>query len=174
MCVPTYHPLHPQDRPADVCRQIESDVEPAIIIAADTIIVSHFGAIIENPLSFADHYAMLKSLRDSEPHKVCTSITVMSPTEDGLAPGYHMESHTEETIVKFDKQVTDELIESYVKTGEGRDKAGGYAIQGLGAILIESIEGSYDNVVGLPLRGLLRCIEAVMIPDKDPEEDLEE
>jgi septum formation protein len=70
-----------------------------------------------------------------------------------------------ETIVKFDKTVTDDLIEAYVKTGEGADKAGGYGIQGLGTILIESINGSFDNVVGLPLRGTLRIIEQVLFPD---------
>ena len=62
--------------------------------------------------------------------------------------------------------VTDELILAYVKTREGVDKAGGYGIQGMGSILIEKIEGTHDNVVGLPLRATLRSIEKVMTHDE--------
>jgi len=54
-----------------------------------------------------------------------------------------------------------------VKTREGADKAGGYGIQGTGAILVERIEGSFDNVVGLPLRTTLRLIEKVMQKAED-------
>jgi septum formation protein len=65
--------------------------------------------------------------------------------------------------------VTDELILAYVRTREGVDKAGGYGIQGIGSVLVERIEGSYDNVVGLPLRATLQLIEKIMTPE---EEDL--
>ncbi|RVD86977.1 uncharacterized protein DFL_005227 [Arthrobotrys flagrans] len=145
-------------------QEIDSDDEPTLVIAADTIICSYLGGIIEKPLSYQDHIDMLKQLRDSEPHKVITAVCAMSPLSDGRAPGYAMDTHVEETVVKFDKNVTDELIESYVRTGEGADKAGGYGIQGLGTILVESVNGSYDNVVGLPLRGTLKAIENVIFP----------
>ena len=64
-------------------------------------------------------------------------------------------------------QVTDDLLLAYVRTREGVDKAGGYAIQGIGSILIERIEGSFDNVVGLPLRTSLQLIEKTMTPEAD-------
>src|SRR3954447_1944162 len=125
--------------------QIDTEPEPELVIAADTIIVSHLGTIIEKPLSVTDHISMLKSLRDSEVHKVFTAIAVMRPLQDGRHPGYLLETHVEETEVRFDKMVTDELIEAYVRTGEGADKAGGYGLQGLGSIMVEGISGTWDN-----------------------------
>lgn len=70
--------------------------------------------------------------------------------------------------------VTNELITAYVKTREGADKAGGYGIQGIGSILVERIEGDYNNVVGLPLRATLQLIEKIMNPSDDDEEEEEE
>ncbi|RPB20816.1 septum formation protein, partial [Terfezia boudieri ATCC MYA-4762] len=136
--------------------------EPGVVIAADTVIVDKDGRVLEKPKSREDHLGMLKALRDCGGHQVLTAIVAMAPREDCVHPGYTLASHVEETLVKFDQLVTDDLIESYVNTREGVDKAGGYAIQGLGSILIERIEGSYDNVVGLPLRATLRVIEKVM------------
>jgi septum formation protein len=72
------------------------------------------------------------------------------------------------------KVVTDELIQAYVRTREGVDKAGGYGIQGIGSILVERIEGTHDNVVGLPLRATLRLIEKVMMKDEDDDEEDED
>ena len=68
--------------------------------------------------------------------------------------------------------VTDELVLAYVRTRDGNDKAGGYGIQTVGSILIEGIDGSYDNVVGLPLRALLKVIEKVMEPEEELDDDL--
>lgn len=76
--------------------------EPAIIIAADTIIVSHTGRILEKPRGELDHINMLKMLRDQREHKVMTAIAVMRPLESAIDPGYRMETHVEETTVKFD------------------------------------------------------------------------
>ena len=61
-----------------------------------------------------------------------------------------------------------------MQTREGSDKAGGYAIQGAGSVLIEKIDGSYDNVVGLPMRSTLKLIEKVMAGEDLDMEDEEE
>ncbi|KAF2476134.1 Maf-domain-containing protein [Lindgomyces ingoldianus] len=145
--------------------------EPALIIAADTIVVSHGGSILEKPKSEVDHIQMLTMLRDEGLHKVCTAVAVMTPLESAKDPGYALETHVEETAVKFDPSVTDELILAYVKTRDGADKAGGYGIQTAGSILVERIEGSYDNVVGMPLRSTLKLIEKVMLPEEDPDDE---
>lgn len=112
---------------------------------------------------------MLKMLRDEGWHKVYTAVVCMAPLESAMDPGYTMESHVEETSVKFDSNVTDELILSYVRTREGVDKAGGYGIQGIGSILVESIKGTFDNVVGLPLRATLQLIEKVIVEPAVPD-----
>jgi septum formation protein len=132
-----------------------------MLIAADTVVVSPSGEILEKPRSEAHHIAVLKGLRDAVKHSVVTAVTIMAPLETPRDPGYALESHVEETAVYFDKDVTDDMILAYVKTREGADKAGGYGIQGIGAILVEKIEGSFENVVGLPLRATLRLLEKV-------------
>ncbi|KAB8213211.1 Maf-like protein-domain-containing protein [Aspergillus novoparasiticus] len=160
----------------------EEKGEPALILAADTIVVdSATGTILEKPRSEAQHLAMLKSLRDNRDHKVFTAMAAMAPLVSARQPGYALETALEETRVRFDGEVTDELILAYVRTREGADKAGGYGLQGLGSILVESIEGSWDNVVGLPLKSALKLIEKVVEKADDDdrlsgglEEDVEE
>jgi len=61
------------------------------------------------------------------------------------------------------------LLIAYVKTREGADKAGGYGIQGIGSILVERIEGDYNNVVGLPLRATVQMMEKIMNPIDEAE-----
>ncbi|KAK5719210.1 hypothetical protein LTR15_007733 [Elasticomyces elasticus] len=139
--------------------------EPALVIAADTVVSTHSGQILEKPRSEAQHIATLKMLRDGNSgwHKVYTAVVCMAPLDSLADPGYAMETHVEETAVKFDQNVTDDLIVAYVKTREGADKAGGYGIQGMGSILVEKIDGVFDNVVGLPLRATLMLIEKCVV-----------
>ncbi|CAK7198554.1 hypothetical protein SEUCBS139899_001217 [Sporothrix eucalyptigena] len=148
--------------------------DPELVIAADTVIVTRAGRILEKPRSAADHNQMLRHLRDTNTHRVLTAVCVLSPRRDAAHPGYSIASHTEETQVVFAKQsdgLTDSVIDSYVRTREGADKAGGYALQGTGGlILVERIEGSMDNVIGLPVRRCLQLAEKVIFQQNEEEE----
>lgn len=77
--------------------------EPAIIIAADTVVVNTLGQILEKPRSEREHIAVLKGLRDTVYHKVYTAVVCMAPLASAVDPGYTIETHVEETVVKFDQ-----------------------------------------------------------------------
>ncbi len=91
---------------------------------------------------------------------------MLAPKHDASHPGYEIAAHTEETKVFFVTEsdgLPDSVIESYVRTREGADKAGGYAVQGVGGlVLVEKVEGSVDNVIGLPVRKCLQLAEKVV------------
>lgn len=151
--------------------------DPGLVLAADTVIVTRDGRILEKPRNEADHIRMLKHLRDTRMHRVLTAVTALSPREDARTPGYDIANHTEETKVYFspeDDGLPDDVIEAYVKTREGVGKAGGYGIQGVaGLLLIEKIDGSMDNVIGLPVRKALALAEKVIFC-QDEEEVVDE
>ncbi|KAG5657578.1 hypothetical protein KAF25_006142 [Fusarium avenaceum] len=153
---------------------LKSIPDPDLVIAADTVIATKDGQILEKPRSEADHIRMLKHLRDQRMHKVLTAIVVLAPREDARHPGYSLETYTEETKVYFlteDEGLPDDVIEAYVRTREGADKAGGYGLQGIGGmLLVEKIEGSVDNVIGLPVRKCMAMAEKVIFRQ---EEDFE-
>jgi septum formation protein len=117
-----------------------------IIIGADTV-VFHGGEILGKPGGAGEAALMLRNL-SGKPHMVYTGVSVLNPDT-----GECLTRH-EETTVWF-RELDDETIEAYVGTGEPLDKAGAYGIQGKGGALVERIEGSYSNVVGLPM-GLVR------------------
>ena len=116
-------------------------IKKQVILCADTVVVVE-GEVLGKPKDMADGCNMLLRLSDRE-HQVFTSVSV------GNKAGALL-SFFVETRVKFRKLGIEES-ESYWQSGEPLDKAGGYGIQGLGAIFVESIVGSYSNVVGLPL-----------------------
>lgn len=146
--------------------RLASIPDPDVVIAADTIIVTRDGVVLEKPRSEQDHARMLRHLRDTRAHRVLTAVCVLAPREDARHPGYELAMHTEETKVYFAQEgdgLPDDVIDAYVKTREGVDKAGGYAVQGIGGmVLVERLEGSVDNVVGLPVRKCLQLAEKVV------------
>lgn len=120
-----------------------------VVIGADTLVVLD-GVIIGKPRDAADARRILKSLCGRR-HRVITGVAVAGP-----AGKLFQEAAV--SCVDF-KTAADEEIAGYVRTGEPLDKAGAYAIQGKGAFLVHAYEGSYSNIVGLPLetlRNLLR------------------
>jgi septum formation protein len=117
----------------------------SIIIAADTIGVID-GQIIGKPAR-ADDAGYMLWLLSGKTHTVITAFTLLD-TESKQEL-----TRTAKTEVTF-RNLSLAEIEAYVKTGEGQDKAGAYAIQGRGAIFIKEIKGEYTNVVGLPLAAL--------------------
>ena len=112
------------------------------VIGADTIVLIH-GTILGKPGSRREARLMLKNL-SGQIHQVLTGYSICCRSKKRNF------SETIKTDVLF-KNLTDEEIEWYVHTKEPFDKAGAYAIQGLGTFLVKSINGSYTNVVGLPV-----------------------
>lgn len=114
-----------------------------IVIGADTI-VEIDGRILGKPGNRQEAVDML-SLLSGRQHRVYTGVSVFY--------GESHESFVCRTLVNF-APLSREIIESYVDTGEPMDKAGAYGIQGRGAVLVETIEGDYFNVMGLPISSL--------------------
>ncbi len=120
----------------------------AVIVAADTAVVDGT-RILGKPLNAEHAAAMLRSLSDRT-HEVMTGVCLRFPDRTIC---FHIE-----TRVTF-RSLSDREIANYVATGEPLDKAGAYAIQGGAAKMIRRIEGSYSNVVGLPLCEVIEKLE---------------
>ncbi|HEY8497868.1 MAG TPA: Maf family protein [Limnochordales bacterium] len=121
-----------------------------VVIGADTVVVLD-GEILGKPRDAAEARQMLARL-SGRTHQVWTGVAVVH-----LASG-RSEVACERTDVTFRPLSADE-VERYVQLGEGMDKAGGYAVQGVGAVFVQRVEGCYYNVVGLPLARLSRMLE---------------
>jgi septum formation protein len=118
---------------------------PALAIAADTV-VAVAGAVLGKPRDREDARRMLRIL-SGRTHEVMTAVAVRSLPEETVA------CERAVSRVTF-AALSDQEIDWYAATDEGLDKAGAYALQGIGALIIESIDGSYTNVIGLPLERL--------------------
>ena len=124
-----------------------------VVLAADTV-VELDGEILTKPVDESQGVWMLQRLSDRE-HHVISGVCV---AESSGEPDAVMVS----TAVKF-STITPEIARRYWHSGEPQGKAGGYAIQGIGAQFVESIVGSYSNVVGLPLFETSRLLESAKI-----------
>jgi septum formation protein len=126
-------------------RVVASKHKNTVVIAADTFIVFR-GKIMGKPGTEAEARKMLMML-SGKSHSVITGFTILDTDENKIL------TKSVETVVHI-KNLTSGEIEAYVKSGEPLDKAGAYAIQGLGSVIVERIEGDYFNVIGLPLSAL--------------------
>ena len=122
----------------------------AIVIGADTFIALG-NEVLGKPQNESDAIAMLQRLSGNS-HSVITGLTIIDSSSDKTI------SEAVETKVYF-KKLSNAEIQAYVSSGEPMGKAGSYAIQGLGSIFIEKIEGDYFNVKGLPLSNLVEKLK---------------
>lgn len=126
---------------------------PAVILAADTVVIDD-GVILGKPADPNEARQMLRQLRDRA-HRVCTAITLHR-----LGDGGQQVTRMTCTEVLM-RAYSDAEIEAYIATGDPFDKAGGYAIQHPEFSPVAQIDGSYSNVVGLPLETLRAALEAI-------------
>jgi septum formation protein len=131
--------------------EAESLAPQAIILGADTTVVVD-GEILGKPRDDGEVAAMLRKLSGKR-HNVLTGIS--------LRQGAYEVGRVETTEVVF-RELSGEEVEWYVASGEGRDKAGAYAIQGRAARFIPRIDGSYSNVVGLPIAAVAELMRSLL------------
>lgn len=117
-----------------------SDHPQAIVLGADTIVYQH-GKVLGKPRDVQEAQDMLASLA-GDWHQVYTGVCVLSPQGEDV--------RLDVSRVQF-VPLSPSTIAAYVRTGEPMDKAGAYALQGKGGMFVQRIEGSYSNVIGLPM-----------------------
>ena len=143
--------INPQDAAVLTATKKASAVaegnKEAVVIGADTIVVCN-SKILGKPKNEEHAKEMLRMLSGIE-HEVITGVC--------LIKGEKIKSFAKVSKVRF-YELTDAEIENYVATKECMDKAGAYGIQGLGCTLVESIEGDYFNIVGLPVAAVVKEI----------------
>lgn len=135
---------------SSVAAEIKSENREAIVIGADTIVVSD-GNILTKPKDEEDAKKMLSALSNRW-HSVLTGVTVMN-TKTAKSESFYVE--TKVHFIELDI----EMVDNYVKTGEPMDKAGAYGIQGMGGLFVDKIDGDFSNVVGLPMCKLAQVLK---------------
>ncbi|KAG1894124.1 Maf Ham1 [Suillus fuscotomentosus] len=152
------------------------DDPPDLVIGADTVVFTHAlpstsiemetgvrQELLEKPSSKEDNMRMLMDLNGS----VCEVVTGVSLVYPILsAPGYEIKSIDERTLVFFGDN-PDHLLKAYVDSEEGLDRAGGFAVQGRGNLLICKIDGDFYNVMGFPGASFFKLLEILVEEDED-------
>jgi len=155
------------------------DDPPDLVIGADTVVLTHAQPLtsetsysvlphinqelLEKPTSKADNLRMLLDMNGG----VCEVVTGVSIVYPVLtSPGYDIKSIDERSLVYFSDNPR-HLLEAYVNNGEGIDRAGGFAIQGQGGILVRKIEGDYHNVVGFPAASFFKLLDLTVEENED-------
>jgi septum formation protein len=163
-------PVLPGDTPASFLQRVVEDKITAVLaaltpgelyscaLAADTIVLID-GEILGKPVDSAAAVRLLSKLV-GRTHEVQTRYALSGP---GLRP-LRRTVCSQVTL----RSATVEEITRYAETGEGLDKAGAYAVQGMGTFLVESIQGSYTNVVGLPACELVRDLKDLGVLPRFP------
>jgi len=148
-------------RKAQSVAELEED---AVVIGADTV-VELDGEILGKPLGADGAREMLTRLA-GRTHRLLTGLAVVDST------GRSSYSGIEETFVHM-RPLSASAIEAYVASGEPLDKSGSYELQGLGATIIDRIDGDFSNVVGLPMAHLARALTqfGVTLLDTERKED---
>jgi septum formation protein len=140
---------------------VRASYPDALILAADTV-VARGRRILPKPMT-ADEARGCLALLSGARHRVYGGVAL-------LDPGGRMRIRVVTTTVAFKRLSRDE-IEWYIASGEWRDKAGGYGIQGRAALFVRQVIGSYSNVVGLPLHETAALLAgAGLVPDRKPRE----
>jgi septum formation protein len=144
---PEYEELgsDPVELAAGKARSVDGGEQP--VLGVDTEVVVD-GEALGKPADASEAEAMLERL-SGRTHEVVSGLCLRTPAWEEL--------HSETTLVTF-RALTARDLAHYVGSGEWQERAGGYAIQGLGASLLERLEGDYLNVVGLPASLLVRLL----------------
>ena len=132
--------------------EVGKEVKDRWILGADTIVLID-GEVLGKPRNEKEAYSMLKKLSGKR-HAVMTGFFIYHPENN------QSEGDVVESLVKI-KNLDEKEIKGYIKTGEPFDKAGGYAVQGIGMFMIEEIVGSYTNVIGLPVCEVIEALRRV-------------
>ena len=153
----SYCSRNAREKAHDVFRKSPSACKGAVVVAADTIVVSPDGRILEKPADSTRARTMLGSL-SGRTHRVLTGICLVSGDD-----GHEYATEVVSTQVLF-RTLSEADIEAYIATGEPFDKAGAYGIQGFAAGFVRSLQGSYTNVVGLPLCEIVVHLQRILAP----------